>query len=106
MKIVMEDILGIIYKLRMTEVPISVSSYIYDNNMLVIHTTQRPECTLKNKSNSIFYHAVHESVLVGDSLTGHVGTNRNCADLATKVFYGGKLCFHVSNLLYDIYDYL
>ena len=54
MKIVMEDILGIIYKLRMTEVPISVSSHIYDNNMLVIRTTQRPECTLKIRAILFF----------------------------------------------------
>ena len=41
---------------------------------------------------------------MGDSLTKHVGTNDNCADLATNVLYGGKRRFHVSNLLYGIYD--
>ena len=41
---------------------------------------------------------------MGESLTGHVGTNKNCDDLATKVFYCVKRRFHVSNLLYDIYD--
>ena len=41
-----------------------------------------------------------------DSLKGHVGTNENCAELATKVLYVGKRKFHASNLLYDIYDSL
>ena len=72
--------------------------------MLVIHNTQFPESTLNKKSNYICYHAVHESFLMGVSLTGHVGTNKNCADLANKVLYGGKRMFHFSNLLYDIYD--
>ena len=42
---------------------------------------------------------------MGDSLTGNVGTDKNCADLSTKVLYGGKPKLHVSNLLYDLYDY-
>ena len=50
------------------------------------------------------YHAVHDSVAMGKSLTGHVGNNKNCADLATKVLYGGKRKFRVSIFLYDIYD--
>jgi hypothetical protein len=42
------------------------------------------------KSNSIAYHAVRELVAMGESLTGHVGTNNNVADLATKVLVGKK----------------
>ena len=47
---------------------------------------------------------VCESVAMGESLTVHVGTDKYCADLSTKVFYGLKGRFHVSNFLYDIYD--
>ena len=85
-------------------VPISGPPYIYGDNMSVIHNTQRPESTLKKKSNSICYHAVCESAVMGYFLTARVGTNKNCADLATKVLYGGKRRFYVSNLLYNIYD--
>ena len=104
MKIVMETLRGIRYNLRIMGVPIYGPSYIYGNNMQVIHNTQRPESTLKKKSNSIFYHAIRESVAMGDSLNEHVGTNINCADLATKVLYGGKRRFHMSNFVYNIYD--
>ena len=84
--------------------PISGPLYIYGDNMLVIHNTQRPESTLKNKSDYICYHDVCESVAMGESLTGNVGANENCADLATEVLYDGKRRFHVSNLLYEICD--
>ena len=95
MKIFMETLRGIRYKLRMMGVPISGPSYIYGYNMLFIHNIQRPEPTLRKKSNYIFFHADSKSIVMGDSLTGHVGTNKNCADLATKVLYGGKRRFHV-----------
>ena len=32
---------------------------------------------------------------MGEFLTGHIGIDRNCAYLATKVLYGGKHKFHV-----------
>ncbi len=72
--------------------------------MSVIHNTQRPEPMLKKKSISICYHAVRESVAMGESLTGHIGTNKNVGNLATKVLYGQKRGYMVSQLLHDIYD--
>jgi hypothetical protein len=59
---------------------------------------------LKKKSNSICYHAVRESVVMGEFLTAHIRTNENVGDLATKVLYGQKWRYMVSQLLYDIYD--
>ena len=76
MNIFMETIRGIRYNLSMMGVPISGPLYIYGDNMLRIHNTQLPESTLKNKSNSIFYHNVCEYGAMGDSLTGYVGTKK------------------------------
>jgi hypothetical protein len=104
MKIGMESLRGLRYKLRMMGVGISGPSYIYGDNMSVIHNTQRPESMLKKKSNSICYHTVRESVAMGESLTGHIRTNKNVGDLTTKVLYGQKRRYMVSQLLYDIYD--
>ena len=104
MKHGMETLRGIRYKLRMMGVPISGPSFIYGDNMSVIHNTQRPESTLKKKSNSICYHAIRESVAMNESLTGHCPTDDNPADLNTKVLYGRKRRKFVSMLLYDIYD--
>ena len=72
--------------------------------MSVINNTQRPESTLKKKSNEICYHAVRESVAMGESLTGHIPTAVNPADLATKIISGAKRQHLVSKLLFDIYD--
>ena len=76
----------------------------YGDNMSVIHKTQRLKSTLTKKINYICYPNVCESVAMVESLPGSIGTNKNCADLSTNVFYGGKRTFHVSNLLHDIYD--
>ena len=63
------------------------------------------ESTLKKKSNSICYHAMRESMAMNESLTRHISTNGNPADLATKVINGGQKRNHlVSKLLYHIYD--
>ena len=41
---------------------------------------------------------------MGELLTGHVGTNDNPADLATKVLYGKKRRDMVLKLLYSVYE--
>jgi len=44
---------------------------------------------------------------MGESLTGHIGTNENVGDLTTKVLYDGQkwqYMVSVSQLLYDIYN--
>lgn len=104
LKNVVEKLRGLRYKLRMMGVPLSGPSYVYGDNMSVIRNTQKPESTLKKKSNSICYHAVREAVASGELLTAHIRTHDNCADLLTKVLSGGKRRDLVSRLLWDIYD--
>ena len=74
MKQGMEAVRGLRYKIRIMGVQISGPTYVYGYNMSVIHNTQRLELTLRKKSNSICYHAVRESVAMGESLTGHIPT--------------------------------
>jgi hypothetical protein len=90
MKIGMESLRGLHYKLHMMGAGISGPLYIYGENLSLIHNTQRPESMLKKKSNSICYHTVPESVAMGESLTAHIGTNKNVGDFATKILYGQK----------------
>ena len=105
MKNGIETCRGIRYKLRMMGVPISGPTYVYGDNMSVIHNTQKPESTLKKKSNSICYHAIRESVAMEESLTGHIASQENPSDIASKLVPSGQLREHlVSKLLYDIYD--
>ena len=74
----------------MMGVTFSVCSYVYGDNMSVIHNTQQPESTLRKKSNSICYHSVSESVSIGDTKTAQIYTHDNSSDLLTKVLYGSK----------------
>jgi hypothetical protein len=90
----------------MMGVPISGPSYIYGDNMSVIHNTQRPESTLKKKSNSICYHFAREAVAMGEAKMEHINNNENPADIATKIIYGGqKRDYLVGKLLMDITDH-
>jgi len=105
MKIGIETVRGIRYKLRQMGVKISGATYVYGDNMSVIHNTQKPESTLKKKSNSICYHLIRESVAMGESLTGHIPSKENPADITTKVIPSGQLRDHlVRKLLSDICD--
>ena len=105
MKTGMEAVRGLRYKLRMMGVPLSGPTYLYGDNMSVIHNTSKPESSLKKKSNSICYHAVREAVAMGELLTTHIPTQHNPADLATKVIPGGQKRNHLLSLvLWDITD--
>jgi hypothetical protein len=64
-------------------------TYVYADNMYVVHNTQRPRSVLKKKSNSICYHVVRESSSMGESIIGHVPSVDNPADICTKVVPGG-----------------
>ena len=105
LKHVMEALRGIHYKLWMMGVTLSGWSYVYGDKMYVIHNTQQHESTLRKKSNSICYHAVCESVVMGDTKTAHISTHDNSSDLLTKVLYGSKKKKSVGKILYDIYDW-
>jgi hypothetical protein len=88
MKLGMEALQGIQYKLRMMGVPIAGPTYIYGDNISVIHNTQQPESTLKKKNLSTYYHTVCKDVAMGEILMSHVRTENNFSDFMTKVTYG------------------
>ncbi len=104
MKLGVEALLGIRYKLRMMGVSVAGPTYVYGDNMSVIHNTQQPESTLKKKILSICYHAVRKAVAMGEILTSHVRTKNNFSDFMTKVTYGQKRRHLLGSVLFDIYD--
>ena len=105
MKLACEHNRSLRYKLRMMGVPVDGHSFVYGDNMSVIHNTSKPESMLKKKSNSICYHFVRECAAMGEIRTGHIPTDQNCADLATKLIQSGmKREYLVSLLIYDIFD--
>lgn len=104
MKHGIEELRALRYKLRMMGVPVDGPSYVFGDNMSVIHNTSKPESTLKKKSNSVCYHAVREAIAMGEALTSHIPTHQNYSDLLTKVLYGQKRKNCVEGIMYDIYD--
>ena len=77
------------YKLRMIGIPLAGPSFIYGNNKSQVTNLTKPELTLK-KCKSICYHAVRESVAMGESLITLISTHTNLSDLMTKVTHGAK----------------
>ena len=53
--------------------------------MLVIHDTTKKESILKKKCNAIANYAIGESVAIGETLTGHMRSEDNPANLLTKI---------------------
>jgi hypothetical protein len=96
---------GLRYKLRMMGVTIDGPTYVYGDNMPVVHNTQRPGSVLKKKSNAICYHAVRESAPMGESIIGHVPSINVPSDICTKVVPGGQKRDHlIGLLLHDLVD--
>ena len=99
----MEALHGLHYKFRMRGMRISGLTFVYGDNMSVIHNIQRPESNLGKKSNSICYHPMRELVSMGESLTRHIPTAENFADLAIKIIPGKQMRDHLmGKLLLDI----
>ena len=66
MKVGMEKLQILRYKLRMMGISLSGPLLIYGYKMSVIHNTNRPESTLRKRRNSIYYYAIRESVEMGE----------------------------------------
>jgi hypothetical protein len=95
---------GLRYKILMMGVPLSETTYIYGDNKSQVTNSFRPELILKKKCNSICYHAICESVAMGETLLTHIRTGDNLVDFLTKTTSGTKCRKLVSGVVYDIYD--
>jgi hypothetical protein len=105
MKNGIETTRGLRYKLRIMGVSIDGPTYVYGDNMSLVHNTQRPESVLKKKSNAICYHAVRESAAMGESIIGYIPSVNNPADICTKAVPGGQKRDHlIGFLLHEIVD--
>ena len=76
---------GLRYKLRMLGVPIDGPANVYCDNEAVYKNTSIPESVLKKKHHSIAYHRCREAVAAGTMRIAKQGTEKNLADLFTKI---------------------
>jgi hypothetical protein len=88
----------------MMGIPLSGPTYICGDNKSQVTNSSRPELTLKKKCNSICFHAIRDSVAMGETLLMHMRTGENLADFLTKTTSGAKHRKLVSGVIHDIYD--
>jgi hypothetical protein len=91
-------------KLRMMGIPMEDPIYCFGDYMSVIHNTQKPEFMLKTKSNSICYHLCRESVAMGETLTAHIRSEENLADICTKFIPGGIKRDRICDMIFHYYN--
>ena len=85
LRIAVEQIEALRYKLRMFGVPIDGPGDVYCDNQSVVESSSLPQRTLQKKHNAICFHKVRESAAMGTIRVAKVEGTENLADLFTKV---------------------
>jgi hypothetical protein len=91
LKIAIDHIEAIRYKLRMFGIPMEGATSIFCDNESVVKNTAYSESTLKKKHLSIAYHRCREAVAAGFVRIGHIAGEVNPADVLTKLLPGPRL---------------
>ena len=84
LRITIEKIVSLRYKLRMMGVPFTGPSNIFMDNESVVKSALNPEAALKKKHVSIAYHKSREAFAAGIITIYWVPSDENLADLFTK----------------------
>ena len=85
LKIAVDMIQSLVYKLRMFGVLIGEKTRVFCDKMSVVNSGTKPDCRLKKKHNLIAFHKIREAVASGEILIYYERSNTNVADLLTKV---------------------
>ena len=91
LRIAVEMIEGLRYKLRMFGVKIDGPCDIFCDNESVVKNTTRPESPIKKKHNYIAYHKERESIAAGIIRIAKEDGKTNIADILTKLLKGPTL---------------
>ena len=84
MKVCVEYITALRYKLRMFGIPIEESTKLLCDNESVVRNSSKLESTLNKKHCSLAYHAVRWAVAASIVAIGWIPTDLNIADVMTK----------------------
>ena len=83
-------------------IPVDGPAFIYSDNKLVLVISSVPESTLKNKSQSIAFHFIHEGCAADEWRTMYIHTSLNVSDPMTKPLSGEKRWRFFRILLHNI----
>jgi hypothetical protein len=100
MRIAIEMIEALRYKLRMFGIPIDGPANVFCDNKSVVTNSTIPDSTLKKKHNSIAYHRVREAVASGTLRIAKVLSKSNNADLLTKPLPGPELRSMIGSIVW------
>jgi hypothetical protein len=100
MKIAIEQIEALRYKLRMMGVPLDGPTNVFCDNEAVFKNSTKPESTLKKKHNAIAYHRTREAQAAGMVRIAWEQGEFNLADILTKLLPGPKLREMSGRILY------
>jgi hypothetical protein len=100
MRIAVEQIKGLRYKLRMMGIPIDGPANVYCDNQSVFKNAAFPESTLKKKHNAIAYHRTREAQASGTIRVAWESGETNLSDILTKLLPGPRLRLLSRQLLY------
>ena len=91
MKVAIDMVEGIRYKLRMMGVPLNGPTSIFCDNQSVVKNSTAPESVLKKRHNAIAYHRAREAQAAGFIRVAWENGATNIADLLTKLMPGPRL---------------
>ena len=100
MKVGVELVESLRYKLRMFGIPIDGPANVFCDNEAVYQNTIIPESTLKKKHHSIAYHRCREAVAAGTIRVAKQGTQKNLADVFTKTLSAERRSFLFERFTY------
>jgi hypothetical protein len=89
MKTRFDAVRGLRYRWRFLGIVLEEPAYCFSDNMSVTHNMQRPESTLKKKSDAICYHYCREAIAMRKSMTTHIRSEYNPAYVCTKLIPDG-----------------
>ena len=100
MKISVEMVEALRYKLRMFGIPIDGPASVFCDNEAVYKNTVMPESVLRKKHHSIAYHRCREAVAAKTIQVAKEGTDTNLADLFTKLMTSTRRSFLLERFTY------
>ena len=100
MKTVVELIEALRYKLRMFGVWLDDAAMIFCDNEAVYKNTVMPESVLRKKHHRIAHHRCREAVAAGTIKVAREGTEKNLADLFTKLMTASRRAFLLERFTY------
>jgi hypothetical protein len=100
LRIAVEKLEAIRYKLRMMGIPLMGPANVFCDNESVVKSSTRPESTLKKKHVSICYHKARKFQAGGSVRIAWESGKTNLADLLTKILPGPRLANLIQRILW------